>query len=673
MRHSLFICKLTALILLLSVSSLRASCQESSYAKIYIEGKPYYVYTVRAGEGLYSIAQTFSVSVDELIKSNPGCESGLKAGQTLNVPAKSQPDASVAARSNIQTFSERQSFADDNRKTSFQHIVARGETVYSIANIYDTTVEEIYRLNASAQNGIYVGDTLTIPQRRTQSGNDRENFRFHTILPKETLYSVSRYYNMHPEDVIAVNPGLSADTFQAGKTIRIPTALSTTSRSATGREAVKNIVHRVEKGETLYSIARKYNILQDDIRKANPGLSTNLKRNQEINIPIRTNATEVEDPKVAEARANQLLRSNRPSEKLQVIRVGLLLPFLDKTNNGHVRLQEYYEGFLLAILKLKDQGANIELYAFDIGSGSDTRKLNSLLGTMEMQALDLIVGGISDAQIKTISSFASKNNIKYVVPFSQSNREVLNNPMLFQVNPPLSNTYSRASEVFVEMFRDQNIILVNIPSKSDKTDFVNTLQNDLKKAKVSFRTLTLDTSFEDNLPNVMVQTKENIIVPTSGDMASLRMLLDIMKRLPQENGKYTIRLFGYPEWQTYDSKFKTDYHQFGTYFFTPFFVDEDDLETNEFLANFRKWYKRDPINLYPRYGLWGYDTGLYFISALHQYGKNFEPNINQVRASTIQYAFQFERVSNRGGFVNNSLFLVYYGPDQRVIKINKSR
>ncbi|MDN5296199.1 MAG: hypothetical protein PWQ71_305, partial [Bacteroidota bacterium] len=265
MRHSLFICKLTALILLLSVSSLRASCQESSYAKIYIEGKPYYVYTVRAGEGLYSIARTFSVSVDELIKSNPGCESGLKAGQTLNVPAKSQPDASVAARSNIQTFSERQSFADDNRKTSFQHIVARGETVYSIANIYDTTVEEIYRLNASAQNGIYVGDTLSIPQRQTQSENDGENFRFHTILPKETLYSVSRYYNMHPEDVIAVNPGLSADTFQAGKTIRIPTALSTTSRSATGREAVKNIVHRVEKGETLYSIARKYNILQDDI------------------------------------------------------------------------------------------------------------------------------------------------------------------------------------------------------------------------------------------------------------------------------------------------------------------------------------------------------------------------------------------------------------------------
>jgi hypothetical protein len=140
--------------------------------------------------------------------------------------------------------------------------------------------------------------------------------------------------------------------------------------------------------------------------------------------------------------------------------------------------------------------------------------------------------------------------------------------------------------------------LVNIPSKSDKPDFVNTLQNDLKKAKASFRTLTLDASFENNLPNVLVQTKENIIVPTSGDMASLRLFLDIMKRLPQENGNYTTRLFGYPEWQTYDSKFKTDFI-IRNLIFTPFFVDEDDLETNEFLANFRKWYKRDPINLYP--------------------------------------------------------------------------
>jgi len=146
MRHSLFICKLTALILLLSVSSLRASCQESSYAKIYIEGKPYYVYTVRAGEGLYFHRSNFlGFGGRNLSNQIPDVKVVLKRDKRLTYLQKVNPMLTVAARSNIQTFSERQSFADDNRKTSFQHIVARGETVYSIANIYDTTVEEIYR------------------------------------------------------------------------------------------------------------------------------------------------------------------------------------------------------------------------------------------------------------------------------------------------------------------------------------------------------------------------------------------------------------------------------------------------------------------------------------------------------------------------------------------------
>jgi LysM repeat protein len=138
--------------------------------------------------------------VDELIKSNPGCESGLKVGQTLNVPAKNQPDISATARSaNTQTSSEPQSVANDNQKTFSQHIVARGETVYSIANIYDTTVEEIYRLNASARDGIYVGDMLAIPQRQNRAKKRSGKFSVHTISSQRNTLSVSRYYNMRPE------------------------------------------------------------------------------------------------------------------------------------------------------------------------------------------------------------------------------------------------------------------------------------------------------------------------------------------------------------------------------------------------------------------------------------------------------------------------------------------
>jgi LysM repeat protein len=275
MRHTFFICKLTALTLFLSVSLLHASAQEASYTKIYIEGKPYYVYTVKPGEGLYAVTRTFSVSVDDLLKANPGCENGLKVGQTLNVPVKKESALSSKHSSSKVTSKPqnpvKQTKNDDSQKTSFKHIVARGETVYSLANMYDTTEEAIYQLNPSAKEGIYVGDTLLIPQRQTAGSNEEDKYRYHTILPKETLYSVSRSFNLSPEDIIAANPGLSAETFQAGKTIRIPFE-SASKPAMQNQYIIKKTIHRVEKGETLYSIARKYNALQEDIRKANPDL-----------------------------------------------------------------------------------------------------------------------------------------------------------------------------------------------------------------------------------------------------------------------------------------------------------------------------------------------------------------------------------------------------------------
>src|SRR5690606_3901205 len=113
-------------------------------------------------------------------------------------------------------------------------------------------------------------------------------------------------------------------------------------------------------------------------------------------------------------------------QRVDVIKVGLLLPFLDETGGAHFRLQEYYEGFLLAVDELKNKGIDLELYVFEIGKGNDTKKLVSLLETLEMQSLNLIIGGVNDAQIKTLSDFSKAKNIKYVVPFSQSNGEVLN-------------------------------------------------------------------------------------------------------------------------------------------------------------------------------------------------------------------------------------------------------
>ena len=107
----------------------------------------------------------------------------------------------------------------------FYHTIERGQTVYSIATMYGVTVDDIYRLNPESRESIKAGATLKIPQRDAGTapmGKAEDNFLYHTIQPKETLYSLSIRYAVPGTDIIEANPGLSTSTFTIGKTIRIP-------------------------------------------------------------------------------------------------------------------------------------------------------------------------------------------------------------------------------------------------------------------------------------------------------------------------------------------------------------------------------------------------------------------------------------------------------------------
>ena len=499
--------KIYAVLLLLCVTLFSLPAQDLNYQTVVVDGQTYYEYTVQSGEGLYAVSRIFSVSVADILRHNPGAERGLLNGQKLLIPVSGQNKRKTASLSRTDVSRASPSPVLD-QNTTFPHTVAIGETVFSISRMYHTTVDEIYRLNPGAREKISEGQVLVIPQRRVISKEKEENYRFHTILPKETLYSVSRTYSLKPEDVMRANPGLSVETFRIGKTIRIP-FFESYEVVLPYEQQTTNILHKVRQGETLYSIAKQYNVEVQDIEHLNAILLGGLKTDMEILIPVKKSVVEGDSGPGANE-ANRLLSRSFSSEKVNVMNVGLLLPFLDETKGSHLRLQEYYEGFLLAVEKMKNQGASIELFVFEIGKGDDTRKLSSLLGTLEMQSLNLIIGGVSDAQIKLLSDFSISHDIKYVVPFSQTNAEVLNNGNIFQVNPMKEMTYTKASSVFVQTFRNENIIFVQGGS-NDKNDFVSLLQNDLRKNNVRYENLNTATTLSTAVLPLLSRNKENLM------------------------------------------------------------------------------------------------------------------------------------------------------------------
>ena len=108
------------------------------------------------------------------------------------------------------------------------------------------------------------------------------------------------------------------------------------------------------------------------------------------------------------------------------IKVALLLPFMtnEATPSANtLRFIEYYEGMLLAVDSLRNSGCSIELSVFDTGNG--TKKVKEILKEDALKEANLIIGAVQNDQIAPVAEFAEKNNIKYVIPFTSKNDDVL--------------------------------------------------------------------------------------------------------------------------------------------------------------------------------------------------------------------------------------------------------
>lgn len=95
--------------------------------------------------------------------------------------------------------------ADSHNPEMFYHTIERGQTVYAIATMYGVSPDDIYRLNPESREGIRAGAKLLIPQREGSAPSSAKaagEFTYHTIQPKETLYSLTVRYEVPATDII---------------------------------------------------------------------------------------------------------------------------------------------------------------------------------------------------------------------------------------------------------------------------------------------------------------------------------------------------------------------------------------------------------------------------------------------------------------------------------------
>jgi len=196
-------------------------------------------HTVLSGESLYSIAKKYGVSVDDLKQTNNLTTSLLSIGSILKIPIK---DTTV----------------DQNTYT-----VVNNDTLYSIAKKFNITVNQIKLLNNLNTTSLSVGQVLKIPPLSTPP-TDYINY---TVIKGDNLYSISKGFGLTQEEIMKFN-NLTSNLLSIGQTIKIPTINQTISS------------YKVVSGDTLYTIANKFNTTVDEIKKKNNLLNNNLQINQ---------------------------------------------------------------------------------------------------------------------------------------------------------------------------------------------------------------------------------------------------------------------------------------------------------------------------------------------------------------------------------------------------------
>lgn len=541
-------------------------------------------------------------------------------------------------------------------QSSKTHRVEPGETAYSISKSHNITLSQLYALNPGAEKGVKAGTELVLPQT-SKAENSDHNYIYHTIEKKETLYSVSRKYSVGMQNIIDANMGLTADSFEEGKIIRIPKGMTQKPEMV-----VTYNLHKVQKGETAYSIAQLYNISIETLNQANPSLkTTNLKKGTLVKIPKYSEKKLTQNEiYVQEEKAGSLLRERSKINKVQTVKIGLLFPFSDQSDAQSSRFIEYIEGFLLAVEDFKEEGYSAEIYIFDTESGSSSKKLQGLLETEELKNLNVLIGGISQEQIGLLADFAKKRKIRYVIPFNSKNNDVLSNDYVFQMNTPQNYLYPMVTKTFMNKFKNSKIIFIDSPT-NDKADFITQLQSEINASGVLSSTVQLSDNTASDLAACLSSTQRNIIVPSSGALTTLGKLTTTLLAVKKDNPSVQLSLFGYPEWQTYNGQISDNLHKLDTYFYSSFFVDNSQANAKRFSQRFNTKYGKPMLNVYPKYGLLGYDTGNYFLNAVKLYGTNFENHLSKYLNTTIQSAMAFKRIDNWSGFINSGYYIVHYG------------
>ena len=510
----------------------------------------------------------------------------------------------------------------------------------------------------------------------------------HKVKGGETLFSISRAYNVTIDDIVRKNDSLKAG-LKEGSTIYIPSAEAASAVAVSGESgwelSGENIrkyskrKHTVKWYEQIGDVAKKYNVPVEAIVAFNNLKEMQLKKKQILYIPnneflvlmaqqqTKETAAQMPVPDEEEAAAADAREDAAkefpplpPMQVTETARIAYILPLnLADTLGANSNFMDFYAGALLAVNGMKEEGMKITVDLFDNiadGINPDT---------------DFVVGPVKATDMRNFLEPDINGNYNVISPMDMGCEYLTEwNRMFIQAPVSQNALIGNLVKMYAGKCTDGNNAVVIYESGGADAPLVKATLELLDTLGVRYTAFSYGIlEGRDILGKIMPlfrpQMENLVLVPSNSEAFTNDVVrnMNLLHTNPVEENRRQITLFGTAKWRNFETIEPDYFHRMNLHLSLPYFVDYSSMQVKDFLMKYRALYNSEPTP----FAFQGYDITKYFLSLYRNYGKGFNrlPDLGKERM--LQSTFHFVRKnSQQGGFENTSTVNIVYNKDYTV-------
>ena len=558
-------------------------------------------------------------------------------------------------------------------KSYYLHTVQPGQTLYSICKAYGANIDEVKSLNDKKDNALSLYEVLKVPYTDPFVQQD-DKFYYHKVVKGETFYSIARLYKIKPKRLLKFNEGYAQNQpLAVGAVVKLP--LAEIDLSVLGEEEIEA------------SVGKK-----QEIRPERPVRNESVKKVEEASVTdILQNALMQKNEKTEQEPEKETTTVIGATDKMEIpdyisevvmpvdpfVKVALLLPFSAKDYPVFVdtlvekmpvqisarseQFISFYEGVLLAVDSLKNQGYKVNLKVFDTERSAE--KMYTMVDEIDRFHPDLIIGPVYGSVYKALMDDLTNKNIPVIYPLSSRSEEFGVYPDFIQVNPSMKALTVAMSEWLREEAEEAKLVCLNLTghevSHSDLEDIRLFKEYMHRIGSMNFYDWNTSAVPLDGLRLQLLPDRENIIILPTTKEAEVSKILPVLSALTDG---YRITVVGFPEWQAFTSVDHETYFKLNTKIFTYSYVDNTTEPAKRFALKYRKYFYTEPNNLAYK----AFDMSLYFIELAAKYRDRTLDALEFYPRNGDFSRFYFQKMEGQAGKENQGFYIVNFGSDYRL-------